>query len=395
MAMRLAGAMMLAGVCGAAAAQSDATIADRKLVEYGWDVPAPDFIAANIRDMEKRPFDGLIFRLMAGSQVLDPTPWDPAKFQADYDVLPTIAWEKFTDNFVILYAASDQDWFNDDHWQAIEHNTALVAKAAKLGKCVGVCFDAEPYGTNPWDYKKAAHAGEKSFAEYNAIARKRGAQFIRAIEKEFPSPKILTFYLVNLFNRFLDPMTAEERQARLAEHDYALFPAFFEGMLEGSGPGTEFIDGNEHAYYYSESAPYFRAYQAIHGRGPRLIDPALEPLFRSKVRAGQALYIDQYFALRQPQKTYGNFMPNEEQARWFEHNVYWGLYTTDRYVWCYSERMNWWTNENVPAGCEEAIRSARGKIARSEELGFDIAESIAAARQRLEEDRQREQAEAK
>ena len=35
----------------------------KKLIEYGWDVPQPAYIRANIREMEKKPFDGLIFRL--------------------------------------------------------------------------------------------------------------------------------------------------------------------------------------------------------------------------------------------------------------------------------------------------------------------------------------------
>ncbi|MCE5216729.1 hypothetical protein LLH03_06815, partial [bacterium] len=35
----------------------------KKLIEYGWDVPAPSFVAQNLREMEKRPFEGLIFRV--------------------------------------------------------------------------------------------------------------------------------------------------------------------------------------------------------------------------------------------------------------------------------------------------------------------------------------------
>lgn len=46
-------------------------------------------------------------------------------------------------------------------------------------------------------------------------------------------------------------------------------------------------------------------------------------------------------------------------AKWFKHNAYWALATTDKYVWCYSERTNWWTGKGIPLGCEKAIRSAR------------------------------------
>jgi len=40
----------------------------KKLIEYGWDSQTPAFIAEHIREMEKRPFDGLIFRLAGGTR---------------------------------------------------------------------------------------------------------------------------------------------------------------------------------------------------------------------------------------------------------------------------------------------------------------------------------------
>jgi len=44
---------------------------------------------------------------------------------------------------------------------------------------------------------------------------------------------------------------------------------------------------------------------------------------------------------------------------------------TDEYVWCYSERMNWWKDQ-TPPGLEAAIVNARQKIAEGKPLGFDI-----------------------
>jgi hypothetical protein len=32
----------------------------KKIVEYGWDVPYPDFVRDNSRAMEKHPFPGLL-----------------------------------------------------------------------------------------------------------------------------------------------------------------------------------------------------------------------------------------------------------------------------------------------------------------------------------------------
>jgi hypothetical protein len=363
------------------AGPADAQALDKKLIEYGWDVPAPDFILAHVREMEQRPFDGLIFRLQGGNNALESAPWDEARFAADYDNLAKIQWEKFTDNFVIMLAASSQDWFEDAHWTAIEHNVGLVAKAAKIARCVGICFDAEPYGNNPWAYPTAAHKDAKSFADCEAMARKRGTQFVKAIERELPNPQILTFFQLSLFGDLCRPMKPEDRAAKLAKNSYALLPAFLNGMVEGAGPGVVIIDGNENAYYYSDSASYFDVYHLMTQRALHLVEPALRPKYHNQVQAGQALYIDQYFGLR-TNKVLGNYMTAKEQPRWFEHNVYWALYTADRYVWCYSERMDWWKNKDVPAGAEDAIRSARTKISAGDPLGFDLRPIVAAASKR-------------
>ncbi|MBN2311179.1 MAG: carbohydrate-binding family 9-like protein [Candidatus Hydrogenedentes bacterium] len=356
----------------------------KKLIEYGWDVPSPDYVREHIREMERRPFDGLIFKLHGGGKVLTPTPWDPAQFAQDYEDVQQIAWDRFTDNFVIMWAASDQDWFNDEHWEAIVHNARLMAKAARLARCAGICFDAEPYGTNPWLYAKAAHRDTKTFEEYHAIVRKRGAQFIQAIEAELPAPEILTFFLMAYAGPVCKPMDPQTRVEKLSQMHYGLLAAFLEGMLEGSGPDTRFHDGNESAYYYTQEAQYFQMYHHIMQRAQYAIDPALWDAYRAKVRVAQALYMDQYFGLRE-RKVLGHFMTPQERPMWFEHNAYWALLSSDKYVWCYSEKMNWWEDRDVPRGAEDALRAARSKYKAGQPLGFDLAPLVADASMRQRE----------
>ncbi len=354
---------------------------DKKLIEYGWDVPFPDFIREHLREMERLPFDGLIFKLHGGGTVLEPRAWSEKQFQQDYEDLRHLRWRRFTDNFVILWAASDQDWFSDDHWRAIENNVRLAARAARIAGCVGVCFDPEPYGKNPWAYSEVAHRDTKTFAEYEAIARRRGAQFVRALCREIPRPHLLTLFQLSVLSPYLGPMDPEDRAAKLSQHHYALLPAFLNGMLDAAGDRVTITDGNEGAYYYTDSRQHFEVYQRITQRALALVDPALWGRYRSQVRAGQALYVDQYFGLR-AQKVLGHHMTPDERPKWFEHNVYWSLYTTDKYVWCYSEKMNWWKNEAVPPGCEDAIRSAKARLQAGQPLGFDLEPIIEAARAR-------------
>jgi len=74
---------LASGLVVAVAALGQQPLASKKLIEYGWDVPNPAYIRANIREMEKRPFDGLIFRLPGGTNVLSKAKWDEARTELD------------------------------------------------------------------------------------------------------------------------------------------------------------------------------------------------------------------------------------------------------------------------------------------------------------------------
>jgi hypothetical protein len=373
---------VLAGSFFPVAAQPGPT--GKKLIEYGWDVPTPIQMRDELAAMEKRPFDGLIFRLNAGHNAFVTKPLDPAKFAEDESILRTLQFTRFRDNFVLVWGspAADFDWFNDRQWDTIEANARLLVGIAQAGRVRGICFDPEPYDFSLWHYAKQPGTNAHTFAEYRAKVRQRGVQLMRAFEKSMPFATILTFFHVSLFDRFA-ALPEAERERRLTRESWGLMPDFFVGMLESASPKAQFIDGNENAYYYTSREQYFRAYHAMRQRALGLVPPELREKYERQVRVGQALYVDQNFALRQPNtEKYLSFrMTPEERAQWFEHNTYWALYTTDEYVWCYSERMNWWKN-NVPPGLESAIESARQKIAEGKPLGFDIDPLIEAARKR-------------
>lgn len=376
--------LTLTAIACPAWAQSDKP--HKKLIEYGWDVPYPDFVRQHVREMEQRPFDGIVFRLRGGMNVFLRKPYDPQKFAPDVENAKAIQWQKFSDNFVLMWATCDEgwDWFGEDDWKAAEQNVRLFAQVAKAGRCVGICFDPEPYGGNPWHYTSARRAKEKSFDEFYQQVRKRGGQFIQTIQKELPGVKILTFFQMSLFGAFADEIDPAVRMRKLASEGYGLLPAFLNGMLDAAEPNVVIIDGNEPAYYYTAPEPYFRAYHLMRQRGLTLIAPENRRKYALQVQAGFALYMDQLFALREPLGNFLSFyLTSEERAKWFEHNVYHSLYTTDEYVWCYSEKMSWWENK-VPPGAEEAIRSARQKVEQGKSLGFSIKEMIEAGQKKMQ-----------
>jgi len=353
----------------------------KKLIEYGWDVPTPAQMRDQLPAMEKRPFDGLIFQLSGGHNAFVTKPLEASGFAEDERILRDLPFTRFQDNFVLVWGspAADFDWFSDGQWEAIEANAKLLVGVAQAGRVKGICFDPEPYDFSLWNYAKQPKTNDHTFAEYRAKVRERGAQLMRAFETAMPGATILTFFHLSLFDRYAT-LPEAERERRLARERWGLMPDFFVGMLAAASPKARFIDGNENAYYYTSREQYFRAYHAIHERARGLVPPELREKYERQVQAGQALYVDQNFALRQPntEKYLSYRMTPEDRAKWFEHNTYWALYTTDEYVWCYSERMNWWKDQ-TPPGLEQAIVNAREKITEGKPLGFDMEGIIAAA----------------
>jgi hypothetical protein len=361
---------------------------EKKIVEYGWDVPYPDFVRDNIREMEKRPFEGIIFRTKGFDHIFDTRPWKQADLQPQLDTLAQIKWNKFTDNFLTLYAASKwkMDWFNDEHWNVIVKNMKLFSLAVRSGNCVGVCFDPEPYGTDPWVYPGPYK--DKSFDEVYGQVRRRGRQFIIALQEHMPEIRVLSLFQLGLFGHVLDEPDTKIRREKLRKQWMPLLPAFCIGMVEGAAPGTILIDGNELAYYYENHHKFYEAYHLIRQRVQTLIPKELRKKYNGHVQVGMALYIDQTLGKRTV-KTISQSMTPEQQLKFFEHNVYYALTTSDEYVWCYSERMNWWLppekvkkDRILPPGVEKALISARQKYEQGKPLGFDIKNIIEAAQQK-------------
>lgn len=375
---------LIALMVAASAVLAQVPLAQKKLIEYGWDVPTPAQMRDMLPDMEKRPFDGLIFRLDKGFNAFETKPLDPKLFAEDEQILRELKFGKFTHNFVLIWGSphAEWDWFDDTQWKAVEQNARLLVKVGMAARIKGICFDPEPYDFELWNYAKQPRAKERSFAQYRAQVRLRGKQLMRAFEKEMPGALVLTFFHVSLIGHLAD-LPEDRREAELQKGGWGLMPDFLIGMLEGASAKARFIDGNEMAYYYTSREQYFRAYHTMRQRVLQMLPARLRQKYTRQVQAGNALYVDQNFALRQPNTDqYLSFrMTPEERARWFEHNTYWALYTSDEYVWCYSERMNWWKNQ-TPPGLEEAIVNARRKIHEGQPLGFEIEPLVAEAGKR-------------
>src|SRR5262249_13931329 len=90
----------------------------KKLIEYGWDVPMPDFLPTNIAALEQKPFDGMVVKLNVGPIIFTHAPFAELRFEKDRENLKATTFKRFTDNFLIVWSSSDQGWNfqSDSDW---------------------------------------------------------------------------------------------------------------------------------------------------------------------------------------------------------------------------------------------------------------------------------------
>ncbi|MBF2004337.1 MAG: hypothetical protein IGS49_02370 [Chlorogloeopsis fritschii C42_A2020_084] len=356
----------------------------KKLIQSGWDMPTPNFMRKHIKQMEQRPFDGVIIKLNAGKEVFKKKPYPDTAFTQDRKDLAAIKSSKLANNFIVMWSAIEEgwDWFNDDDWAAAEKNIQNFAKTAKAGRFKGIAFDLEPYGYTPWHYEAQPQHDNKTFQEYQQQVRKRGARFMRVLQTTQPRTEVLTLGLFSWMKALLAQTTDPAKlQQKLVNHKYGLWPAFVNGMLDAARPGSVIIDGNEGAYYFYRAAWFGDMRDIIRKDARAFVDPANRKKYDNQVKTGQAVYMDLVLDLfEKPANNaknawYGMRMPHflspNDRLRLLEHNIYHALKNTDKYAWVWGERMDWWRNR-IPKGAEDAIRRAKAKIQKGKPLGFDI-----------------------
>ncbi len=194
----------------------------KKVLMFGWNMPSPAYMRDNMRVIERHTYDGVCIKLPAkagGGEIFDVKQWravSQAARDTEMQVLSAIPKsKKVTDNFVVLYGASTMNWFDDSDWETVLDQTRYTARGARAAGCKGVCWDAEPYhDINPWRFVSLPSREAHNFEEHVAIVQKRGAQFMQALQDEFPG---LTVFALRLLSDYGDG--SPFAQAVLSVHD--------------------------------------------------------------------------------------------------------------------------------------------------------------------------------
>jgi|WetSurMetagenome_2_1015567.scaffolds.fasta_scaffold15696_2 hypothetical protein len=375
---------------------------EKKLIDFSQHSPYIKYYKEHIRDYEKGPFDGITMKLSSetgGGNIFMVDNWTKvtaAGKDSERKLAETVETSSvLTDNFLVLFGASQMDWFSDSDWAKAEDYIRYAARIAKTAHCKGILWDAEPYrpGKNPWKYDEQELNNQHSFSEYYNQVRKRGAQFIKALQEEYPGLVVFSLRELSDWQKgspfstpLLPVMDKESTFNELKNAWWGLHVPFYVGILDAIEPNVTFIDGNEEAYYYTSPLEYYEVRSTLIDDAKALIPPELWSRHTSSFRLGHAIapeYITGNWLGMKPFSYrltgQGVMMTPEDKAKWLEHNTYYALRTSDRYAWTWAEDIDWWTGNNLPSGFIEALFSAKKKIYAVQPLGFEIDDMIKVA----------------
>lgn len=226
--------------------------------------------------------------------------------------LKSCRFARFTDNFLRFNATpGNLDWADDSGWAALADKAGHCAWLMKQAGCQGLAIDFESYGAHQFQFD----AGKgRAFADTAARARKRGAQWVQAVAREFPDAVLLTLWM-NSIN--LKAGASDAPDTILAAAGYGLLPAFIDGMLAAAPPAMVFVDGCENGYYLDSAEEYLRAAHEMrswNGGAIRLVSPVNRPKYRQQVQAGFGFYLDMF--LNDATNRYYRGPLNAHQTEW-------------------------------------------------------------------------------
>lgn len=323
-----------------------AQVVEKRMIGHSWDLLGvrPKDVANNLDAWERVPLDGISLAIKLKSpdgvaigfnNVMNDPAWQREWFKEELEIIKRCSSRNLKRNFLTTFWTPHRrlKWDDESAWNNFAGSLATLAWLAKEGGAQGILIDHEDYSESRQFYMAK---DEQDFAKYAALARRRGAQMMRAMATEYPSITLLSFWFLSLDSSILNdtnPLAACEAAGDL-------WPSFFNGMLDALPPAARLIDGNEHGYRYrAERNDFYLAAWRIHNRALALVAPENRQKYRLQVLAGFGLYLDMY--------------TNEKDSPWYfeeldgsrlnrlRFNFAQALDAAQEYIWVYGEKMDW------------------------------------------------------
>ena len=213
---------------------------EKHFIGHSWDLlkVTTDDLVRNQSKLEKLPLSGISISLSAKSadgkrtfytrDILSDPAWDRKNYRGEIENIKKISSGKLKHNFLLTNLAPKKrlKWTDDAAWENAAHNAAVLAWVARNSGVKGIMIDPEDY----YKTKQFKHFPDDPPYEKTAVlARKRGAQIMKAMAKEYPDIVLLSFYFLGGSFKTGDPNL---------QPDLKLKVPFIDGMLDELPPGA-------------------------------------------------------------------------------------------------------------------------------------------------------------
>ena len=362
--MRTAAAVVLAALALSPAAQGEIRKKSAPLlILHDWygksPAATPSFVREHLAFLESQPFDGLALYLRPPDLSINVTTSVMSREAVPYEKMAEVlkpvaglASRTLVHNFAAVLSLKTPDLFDD--WSVVIQNFGFLARACREAGLKGIYFDNENYEVRWADYPTGVAQPRKPLAEYQAQARLRGKQIMKAVTASYPAVTVLTLH---------GPYISEPRAPS------PLFPSwhlsnrllgpFFAGFVEGAGTKARVVDGGE--LYHLRTAEEFR--RSYEWRKNVLASDQVDCAYLPKdVRAQWAGRVEIAFGLYD-RPFGGQGMDPAVLAAVLTRS----LKQTDRYVWFYVEGPTFLlppAKGGAEADWVAAVREAREKALR-------------------------------
>ena len=314
---------------------------EKHFIGHSWDLlkVTTDDLVRNLPELEKLPLDGISISLSARSadgkrtfytrDILSDPAWNRKNYRSEIENIQKISSGKLKHNFLLTNFAPKKrlKWTDDAAWENAAHNAAVLAWIAKSSGSKGIMIDPEDY---PKTEQFKHFPDDPSYKETVALARKRGAQIMRAMAKEYPDIILLSFGFLGGSFKTGDPNLQTDRKLRVP---------FIDGMLDELPSGARMVDATEMGYVCSAANHNF--YQLawnILWKAGKLIAPENHIKLR-QYQVGFGLYLDMY---TDPEsREWSHPATNGSRLTTLFNDFSEAMTCADQYCWIYGEKYSW------------------------------------------------------
>jgi hypothetical protein len=288
--------------------------------------------------MEQSPFDGFAFRIFSEtdsanfwSLMWGARQFESTEFKGAVADLNSIGFVRLTDRFLSTSVVPGTvDWFSDAAFAVVTHNAAVAALFCKQSLSAGMLFDTEHYGSGIYNYATQNAVHPASLAAFQAKVRQRGSEWMNAVQGQFGDIVIIitvAYYAVT------DP-------------NYQLLAAFLDGILDAAGTKCTIVDGYEPSYGIRGRQQLQSVYQSIKNGSIAALSSSPDK-YAQKMTVGFAKFVDlNHGTVGWPNP--GNYAQNYWTPEAFATAMRDAWDLSDRYIWIWSETVNWYTGVNMP-----------------------------------------------